>query len=117
MKISCRYEKEALVRIRRDLQNMLMDPVPGVFVLPMDEDISSIHVLISGPFETPYEGGFFHFVIRCPPSYPFHPPRVRLMTTGDGAVRFNPNLYASGKVLCPVITKIETLFSRMRFDF
>jgi hypothetical protein len=67
----------------------------------MEEDISTLHVLIFGPFETPYEGGFFHFVLRCPPSYPFRPPRVRLMTTGDGAVRFNPNLYANGKVNRP----------------
>jgi ubiquitin-conjugating enzyme E2 Z len=60
-----------LDRIRRDLQRVLVDPLPGVFILPNEEDISTIHVLISGPFETPYEGGFFHFVVRCPPNYPF----------------------------------------------
>ncbi len=66
-----RYSTMTLDRIRRDLQRVLVDPLPGVFILPNEEDISTIHVLISGPFETPYEGGFFHFVVRCPPNYPF----------------------------------------------
>lgn len=86
------------MRIQKDVQRVLLDPLPGVIVHPLDEDVTTIHVLISGSFETPYEGGFFHFVIRCPPNYPFRPPRVRLLTTGGGAVRFNPNLYADGKV-------------------
>ena len=42
--------------------------------------------------------GFFYFVLHCPDDYPHSPPRVRLMTTGGGTVRFNPNLYANGKV-------------------
>ena len=42
--------------------------------------------------------GFFYFVLHCPDDYPHSPPKVRLLTTGGGAVRFNPNLYANGKV-------------------
>ena len=57
-----------------------------------------LHILINGPSDTPYEGGFFHFILRFPPDYPYHPPRVRLMTTGGGRVRFNPNLYENGTV-------------------
>ena len=33
-----------------------------------------------------------------PVNYPHSPPKVTLLTTGKGSVRFNPNLYASGKV-------------------
>ena len=40
----------------------------------------------------------FYFVLHCPDDYPHNPPKVRLMTTGGGTVRFNPNLYANGKV-------------------
>lgn len=46
---------------------------------------------------TPFVG-FFYFVMHCPDDYPHNPPRVRLMTTGGGSVRFNPNLYPNGKV-------------------
>ncbi|XP_028396198.1 ubiquitin-conjugating enzyme E2 Z-like isoform X2 [Dendronephthya gigantea] len=74
------------------------DPPPGMCVVADDQDVTKIHALITGPFDTPYEGGFFYFIIRCPPDYPIHPPRVKLMTTGQGLVRFNPNLYKNGKV-------------------
>ena len=62
-----------------------------------------IHALITGPFDTPYEGGFFLFVIRCPPDYPIRPPRVKLLTTGNKEVRFNPNLYKNGKVCLSIL--------------
>ncbi|MEJ1287758.1 ubiquitin-conjugating enzyme E2Z [Cricetulus griseus] len=62
-----------------------------------------IHALITGPFDTPYEGGFFLFVFRCPPDYPIHPPRVKLMTTGNNTVRFNPNFYRNGKVCLSIL--------------
>jgi hypothetical protein len=35
---------------------------------------------------------------RCPPSYPDTPPKVTLVTTGYGTIRFNPNLYEDGLV-------------------
>ncbi|CAN0186780.1 unnamed protein product, partial [Laminaria digitata] len=47
--------------------------------------------------------GFFYFVLHCPDDYPHSPPKVRLMTTGGGAVRFNPNLYANGKVCLSIL--------------
>ena len=62
-----------------------------------------VHALITGPFSTPYEGGFFYFVFRFPTTYPFDPPKVKLMTTGNGTVRFNPNLYSNGKVCLSII--------------
>ena len=51
-----------------------------------------MQALITGPAGTPYEGGCFLFDIYCPPEYPEVPPLVRLATTGNGTVRFNPNL-------------------------
>lgn len=57
-----------------------------------------VHVLVQGPEGTPYEGGFFYFLVRFPPDYPLRPPRVKLMTTRNNRVRFNPNLYKDGKV-------------------
>ncbi|GIL55821.1 hypothetical protein Vafri_11171 [Volvox africanus] len=54
--------------------------------------------LIVGPEDTPYSGGCFVFDMYFPPQYPNVPPQVHLMTTGGGRVRFNPNLYAEGKV-------------------
>ncbi|CAF3618608.1 unnamed protein product [Rotaria sp. Silwood1] len=86
-----------LARIKRDITGVFKDPPPGVFIAPDPDNITKIHALVVGPFDTPYEGGFFYFIIRCPPDYPIRAPRCRLMTTGNNTVRFNPNLYRNGK--------------------
>ncbi|CAM9912214.1 unnamed protein product [Choristocarpus tenellus] len=54
--------------------------------------------MVLAPGDTPYDSGAFLFDIYCPPQYPGCPPKVNLMTTGRGSVRFNPNLYECGKV-------------------
>uniref|UniRef100_D8PMP2 UBC core domain-containing protein n=1 Tax=Schizophyllum commune (strain H4-8 / FGSC 9210) TaxID=578458 RepID=D8PMP2_SCHCM len=57
--------------------------------------------MIAGPDGTPYAGGLYEFDIFLPLEYPRAPPLVHLRTTGGGKVRFNPNLYESGKVVKP----------------
>ncbi|VFV18744.1 ubiquitin-conjugating enzyme e2 z [Lynx pardinus] len=89
--------------IQRDIMSIYKEPPPGMFVVPDTVDMTKIHALITGPFDTPYEGGFFLFVFRCPPDYPIHPPRVKLMTTGNNTVRFNPNFYRNGKVCLSIL--------------
>ena len=42
--------------------------------------------------------GCFEFEMVIGYNYPQKPPAVQLMTTGNGTVRFNPNLYDTGKV-------------------
>lgn len=54
--------------------------------------------VVTGPVDTPYALGCFEFDIFCPPEYPSIPPLVHFATTGGGVVKFNPNLYAEGKV-------------------
>ncbi|XP_046982713.1 ubiquitin-conjugating enzyme E2 Z-like [Schistocerca americana] len=94
---------QCLLRIKRDMMSIYNEPPPGLFVVPDEKDITVIHALITGSFDTPYEGGFFYFLVRCPPDYPIRPPRVKLMTTGGGTVRFNPNLYKNGKICLSIL--------------
>lgn len=42
-----------------------------------------------GPEDTPYGFGCFIFDIHLN-DYPARPPKVQLLTTGNGRVRFNP---------------------------
>jgi len=63
-----------------------------------EQNITQLDVLIIGPRDTPYQGGFFHFYLKFGTDYPMKPPRVKFMTTDSGKVRFNPNLYNCGKV-------------------
>nr|CAD7433214.1 unnamed protein product [Timema monikensis] len=94
---------QCILRIKRDMMSIYNEPPPGLFVVPDERDMTVIHALITGSFDTPYEGGFFYLLIRCPPDYPIRPPRVKLMTTGGGTVRFNPNLYKCGKICLSIL--------------
>ena len=90
--------KPALHRARVDYRRLCEEPLEGIVAVPDAKDAMRFHVLVSGPTGTPYEGGSFYFLLRLPNDYPHSPPRARIMTTGGGVVRFNPNLYANGKV-------------------
>jgi len=100
---AAKASEQCFLRIKRDMMTIFQEPPPGMFIAPDEQDMTKIHALVTGPFDTPYEGGFFYFLIRCPPNYPINPPRVRLMTTGGGTVRFNPNLYSSGKCCLSIL--------------
>lgn len=68
-----------------------------------NDDILCIYihkqVLITGPADTPYANGCFLCDVYFPVEYPNKPMLVNLITTGNNTVRFNPNLYADGKVI------------------
>lgn len=82
---------------------MYKEPPPGLHIAADEDDITKVHALVVGPRGTPYEGGFFYFLIFFTPDYPIKPPKVKLMTTGGGRVRFNPNLYANGTVCLSIL--------------
>lgn len=54
--------------------------------------------LIIPNIDTPYAYGCFEFDMYLPFDFPNSPPHVEIITTGGGTFRFNPNLYAEGKV-------------------
>ncbi|CAN0078898.1 unnamed protein product, partial [Hapterophycus canaliculatus] len=90
------------VRISQEVSTLAtslpVQPDSSIF-LRVDEDrFDVMRALITGPKGTPYEGGCFEFDILLPPDYPNKPPHVHFITTGGGRVRFNPNLYNTGKV-------------------
>jgi len=70
----------------------------SVFLRVDSDRLDIMRVIITGPEDTPYDNGCFQFDIYCPSQYPKAPPLVNLQTTGNGSVRFNPNLYNCGKV-------------------
>ena len=60
--------------------------------------VNLIKFIITGPKDTPYHNGIFEFHAYFPNDYPNKVPQVLINTTNGGKVRFNPNLYANGKV-------------------
>nr|KAG5687822.1 hypothetical protein BaRGS_025462 [Batillaria attramentaria] len=81
----------------------------------MDEDrMDVMRALVTGPTGTPYSLGCFCFDIYFPTSYPNVPPLVKIITTGNGTVRFNPNLYADGKVCLSLLGTWHAGYERLQ---
>jgi hypothetical protein len=74
----------------------------GIYVRHGASRLDVMKVMISGPKDTPYEGGLFEFDLFCPLNYPNEAPKMQFKTTGGGAAHFNPNLYADGKGKLPL---------------
>ncbi|XP_064597872.1 uncharacterized protein LOC135464377 [Liolophura sinensis] len=90
---------KALMKEMKQLRNSLpVHPDAAIFVRQDEERIDLMRAIITGPVDTPYSLGCFTFDIYFPNSYPNIPPLVKIITTGNGTVRFNPNLYSDGKV-------------------
>lgn len=95
--------RESLKRIRSELPDAKSLESCGIYLHHDEDDVTKFHGIIFGPDDTPYEGGVFLFGIKMPSDYPFNPPSVKILTTGGGTVRFNPNLYACGKVCLSIL--------------
>nr|XP_050045838.1 ubiquitin-conjugating enzyme E2 Z-like [Dermacentor andersoni] len=87
-----------LQRLKRDIFDFVTNRPPRIFIAPEESDITRINVLMLGAPGSPYEGGAFQFLVKCPPDYPVSPPRVRFLTTDEGRVRFHPHLCTIGMV-------------------
>jgi ubiquitin-conjugating enzyme E2 Z len=62
-----------------------------------------VFALIVGPPDTPYANCFFFVRLTLPAEYPNKPPSVTFLTTGNGRVRLNPNIYSSGQLCLSVL--------------
>ncbi|KAF7332161.1 Baculoviral IAP repeat-containing protein 6 [Mycena kentingensis (nom. inval.)] len=70
----------------------------SIFLRIDETRVDVLKALITGPESTPYYNGCYCFDVFLGPSYNQMPPNVKYMTTNGGKFRFNPNLYADGKV-------------------
>ncbi|KAJ4481506.1 ubiquitin conjugating enzyme family protein [Lentinula edodes] len=70
----------------------------SIFLRVDDTRVDVIKCLITGPEGTPYHNGCYLFDVFLGANYNQSPPGVKYMTTNGGKYRFNPNLYADGKV-------------------
>ncbi|KAL5506421.1 hypothetical protein EMCRGX_G008053, partial [Ephydatia muelleri] len=80
-----------------------LSPSASIFVCYDEARPDVMKALITGPSNTPYANGCFEFDIFFPPNYPSVPMMVNLITTGQGMVRFNPNLYNNGTVCLSIL--------------
>ncbi|KAF3762394.1 UBC-like protein [Cryphonectria parasitica EP155] len=89
---------QSIIRITKELGDLQKNADLSLAVACRDADVRNIRAVIIGPHETPYEFGFFEFTFRFGKEYPRKAPSVTAITTNGGRCRFNPNIYAGGRV-------------------
>ncbi|KAF7558530.1 hypothetical protein G7046_g5627 [Stylonectria norvegica] len=93
----------SIIRISKELSDIQKSPDLSIAIACKDVDVRNVKALIMGPHETPYEFGFFEFGIKFGKEYPSKSPSVQCVTTNGGRCRFNPNIYANGKVCLSIL--------------
>ncbi|PIA53058.1 hypothetical protein AQUCO_01000730v1 [Aquilegia coerulea] len=90
---------QAGLLLQKQLKDLNRHPVDGFSAgLVHDNNIFEWSVIISGPPDTLYDGGFFNAIMSFPSDYPNNPPSVRF--TSD---MWHPNVYPDGKVCISIL--------------
>ncbi|EDW89013.2 ubiquitin-conjugating enzyme E2 N [Drosophila yakuba] len=94
-----REEMAALTtRIIKETQRLLEDPVPGISAMPDEGNARYFHVLVTGPIDSPFEGGVFKLELFLPEDYPMKAPKVRFLTK-----IFHPNIDRLGRICLDIL--------------
>ncbi|KAF2132635.1 UBC-like protein [Dothidotthia symphoricarpi CBS 119687] len=94
---------QSILRITRELSEIQRGSDLSLAVACRDIDVRYVRALIIGPPDTPYEFGFYEFSVKFTKEYPTKAPGVTAITTNGGRTRFNPNIYAGGKVCLSIL--------------
>lgn len=85
--------------LRRQLLDLSKNPVEGFSAgLVDDSNLLEWEVVIIGPVDTLYEGGFFKARLSFPPEYPLLPPKMKFLTP-----MWHPNIYPDGGVCISIL--------------
>lgn len=95
--------KQIIKEILSHHKSLPMEPSSSIFYRYNPNNLKFHEFVIVGPEGTPYDAGCFHFRMYCTSDYPNKSPRVRFYTTGNGNVKFNPNLYEDGRICLSIL--------------
>lgn len=66
------------MRVQKEIKNILKDTASGVTVeLKSESSIKYMFGSLTGPRDSPYEGGLFYVDIELDDQYPFAPPKMK----------------------------------------
>eukprot|EP01099_Mayorella_cantabrigiensis_P006746 TRINITY_DN573_c0_g1_i1.p1 TRINITY_DN573_c0_g1~~TRINITY_DN573_c0_g1_i1.p1 ORF type:complete len:168 (-),score=35.42 TRINITY_DN573_c0_g1_i1:152-655(-) len=89
----------AALLLQKQLKELTKHPVEGFSAGLVDDDnLFEWRVMILGPQDTLYEGGFFEAILTFPPDYPNLPPKMKFTTE-----IWHPNVYTTGEVCISIL--------------
>ncbi|KAJ2007815.1 Ubiquitin-conjugating enzyme E2 6 [Coemansia thaxteri] len=72
--------KAATKRLGKEYIMMKNSPPDLIVAKPLDKNILEWHYIMTGPPDTPFEGGEYHGKLTFPKDYPFAPPSMQMIT-------------------------------------
>eukprot|EP01090_Pellita_catalonica_P004858 TRINITY_DN14663_c0_g1_i1.p1 TRINITY_DN14663_c0_g1~~TRINITY_DN14663_c0_g1_i1.p1 ORF type:complete len:168 (-),score=21.73 TRINITY_DN14663_c0_g1_i1:65-568(-) len=90
--------KRAALLLKKQLTELNKNPVEGFSAGLKEDNIFEWEVMIIGPQETLYEGGFFNAMLTFPTNYPEMPPTMKFTTN-----IWHPNVYPDGTVCISIL--------------
>jgi ubiquitin-protein ligase len=89
--------KKRLLKDLKQIQSLKL--ADGVTAAPINEtNLFEWQAMITGPDQTPYEGGLYELILKIPANYPVKPPKVRFKTE-----IFHPNIYKNGDICIDIL--------------
>ncbi|XP_065054793.1 ubiquitin-conjugating enzyme E2 G1-like [Rhopilema esculentum] len=91
--------KQARLLLKKQLADLNKNPVDGFSAGLIDDDnLFQWEVMVLGPPETFYEGGFFKAHLIFPPEYPQKPPKMKFVVDF-----WHPNVSKEGDVCISIL--------------
>ncbi|WFD39071.1 E2 ubiquitin-conjugating enzyme [Malassezia japonica] len=85
-------------RIIKETERLVADPAPGIQATPHEDNLRYFDVVISGPSQSPFDGGSFKLELFLPEDYPMAPPKVRFLTK-----IYHPNIDKLGRICLDIL--------------
>jgi ubiquitin-conjugating enzyme E2 N len=105
-------------RIIKETQRLMQEPVPGISAVPDESNARYFHVIVTGPEDSPFEGGLFKLELFLPEGkhckdtrcssflihfinildYPMSAPKVRFITK-----IYHPNIDRLGRICLDIL--------------
>ena len=90
---------QALKRIEKELKKFNEEEPEGLTAGPPDDsDMFKWDASLTGPENSPFEGGTFNLSIEFPKDYPFKPPKVEFTTKV-----YHPNVKSTGTICLDIL--------------